>query len=96
MYWSIVAFVNRNGRDIDHLDHVHGDDCLRRVAQALVASIRQSCEFASRYGGEEFAVILPELTTSNALDVSERLCEKGCVAPSGGWLCHMVKARLRT
>ena len=58
----------------DHLGHMLGDDCLRRVAQALVASIRQPSDLASRYGGEEFAVILPELTAGNALRVSEKLC----------------------
>lgn len=58
----------------DHLGHLLGDDCLRRVAQALAVSVRQSCDLASRYGGEEFAVILPELAASNALRVSEKLC----------------------
>ena len=57
----------------DHLGHMLGDDCLRRVAQALAASIRQPSDLASRYGGEEFAVILPELTAGNALHVSEKL-----------------------
>lgn len=58
----------------DHLGHLVGDECLRRIAQALVASVRQTGDLASRYGGEEFAVILPELAVNNALHVAEKIC----------------------
>jgi diguanylate cyclase (GGDEF)-like protein/PAS domain S-box-containing protein len=58
----------------DHLGHLLGDDCLRRVAQALAESVRQSCDLAARYGGEEFAVILPGLEAGNATRVARKLC----------------------
>jgi len=58
----------------DHLGHLLGDDCLRRVAQTLAARIRQSCDLAARYGGEEFAVILPDLEAGNASRVAAKLC----------------------
>ena len=52
--------------DIDHFKrindthgHVHGDDCLRVVAQALTLELVHSDERVVRYGGEEFFVLLP-------------------------------------
>jgi diguanylate cyclase (GGDEF)-like protein len=52
--------------DIDHFKqyndfygHLTGDDCLRRVAQALSASLRNPLDLFCRYGGEEFVAILP-------------------------------------
>ncbi|NDY55785.1 diguanylate cyclase [Desulfovibrio sulfodismutans] len=68
----------------DHLGHLLGDDCLRRVAQAVAVNIRQSCDLAARYGGEEFAVILPGLAADNAL----RACEKLCSAVMGLGIPH--------
>lgn len=43
----------------DHYGHQAGDDSLRAVAQALMASARRPGEFVARYGGEEFVVVLP-------------------------------------
>jgi diguanylate cyclase (GGDEF)-like protein len=50
----------------DHYGHQAGDDCLKRVAQAIEATIQHSNArgltvqaFAARYGGEEFAVLVP-------------------------------------
>ncbi|MEM8641312.1 MAG: CHASE2 domain-containing protein [Cyanobacteria bacterium P01_G01_bin.54] len=45
----------------DTYGHQEGDDCLRRVAYVLNASVTQPGSFVARYGGEEFAVILPGL-----------------------------------
>ena len=43
----------------DFYGHLTGDDCLRRVAQALSASLRNPLDLLCRYGGEEFVAILP-------------------------------------
>lgn len=43
----------------DHYGHVEGDDCLRRVAQALTATATRPRDFLARYGGEEFVLLLP-------------------------------------
>jgi adenylate cyclase len=65
--------------DVDHFKlyndsygHQSGDKCLKKVAQAINQSVR-SGELAGRYGGEEFAVILPRTSYEVALAVAERM-----------------------
>ncbi|SDB10084.1 diguanylate cyclase (GGDEF) domain-containing protein [Desulfonatronum thiosulfatophilum] len=64
--------------DIDHFKlfndtygHVHGDDCLRAVADVLRESLHRTTDLAARYGGEEFTCILPD--TVKAYAVAERI-----------------------
>ena len=68
--------------DIDHFKRVNdtyghqvGDVVLRGVAQILVDQTR-TIDIAGRYGGEEFAVILPETPLADAHQVAERLRER--------------------
>jgi diguanylate cyclase (GGDEF)-like protein/PAS domain S-box-containing protein len=56
----------------DRFGHLAGDQALVRFAQALRRSVREM-DLACRYGGEEFAVLLPRSTMSEALVVAERL-----------------------
>ncbi|MGK9063869.1 sensor domain-containing diguanylate cyclase [Stutzerimonas chloritidismutans] len=59
----------------DHYGHQAGDDCLRRLAQLLRAGVFRPADLACRYGGEEFAVILPGLDGAAAERIAERLRE---------------------
>ena len=52
--------------------HQAGDAVLRQVGQVLLAGVRQ-VDLAGRYGGEEFALILPETDLPGALRLAERL-----------------------
>ncbi len=52
--------------------HLAGDEILRRIALSIKASTR-SLDTAFRYGGEEFAVILPEAHLKDAYKVAERM-----------------------
>ena len=56
----------------DSHGHVVGDEALTRLAEVIRASVRE-IDVACRYGGEEFAVILPESTPGGALMVAERI-----------------------
>lgn len=57
----------------DHYGHPAGDVCLRRVAQALAAGTRQPGGLVARWGGEEFAIILPGADAARALKLAEQL-----------------------
>jgi len=66
--------------DIDHFKqfndsygHLIGDDCLREVARTISQSLRWPSDHPTRYGGEEFCVVLPETTATGALQVAERI-----------------------
>ncbi|MBI5165902.1 MAG: diguanylate cyclase [Magnetospirillum sp.] len=57
----------------DHYGHIAGDDCLRRVAQALKASTHRPTDLVARYGGEEFACILPETGADGAEAIAHHM-----------------------
>lgn len=68
--------------DIDHFKtvndiygHTVGDRVLKEVAQLIKSLVRKN-DIVSRYGGEEFTVILPELTSNDAYVIAERIREK--------------------
>ncbi len=56
----------------DIYGHLAGDQVLRKVGEYIESSIR-GIDLAFRYGGEEFAVILPEARIEDAYKVAERI-----------------------
>jgi two-component system cell cycle response regulator len=59
-------------RTNDHFGHLIGDMVLIKIAALLTAEIR-GFDFVARYGGDEFTVILPEITEKEALAVGRRI-----------------------
>jgi diguanylate cyclase (GGDEF)-like protein/PAS domain S-box-containing protein len=57
----------------DAYGHPAGDSCLRLIAGAISAVLRQPVDLVARMGGEEFAVLLPNTTRDDALHVAERV-----------------------
>jgi len=57
----------------DFYGHPGGDDCLKRVAKILRQVQLRLSDRIYRYGGEEFAIILPDTSESTAIIVAERL-----------------------
>jgi diguanylate cyclase (GGDEF)-like protein len=69
----------------DQYGHLNGDDCLRQVAGTLEGAVR-AIDTCFRWGGDEFAVVLPETDHKGA----ERLCQRirgaiaaTCTRPDG-------------
>jgi diguanylate cyclase (GGDEF)-like protein len=57
----------------DAYGHGHGDAVLVRIAAALRMFCRRQGDRAGRYGGDEFALLLPELDSDGAVAAAERL-----------------------
>ena len=56
----------------DTYGHVTGDALLEAIGGGILEVVRDT-DMAFRYGGEEFAVVLPRTDAQGALDVAERL-----------------------
>jgi diguanylate cyclase (GGDEF)-like protein len=68
--------------DVDHFKqfndafgHLAGDEVLKRLAGVLSGAIR-TADYAGRFGGEEFTVLLPETPLDGALEVAERIRQR--------------------
>lgn len=57
----------------DTYGHERGDQCLIRVAAILKSNARQSSDMMTRYGGEEFTLILANTNAQQARQVAERI-----------------------
>ncbi|MCI5071845.1 GGDEF domain-containing protein [bacterium] len=65
--------------DLDHFSiinnqhgHVTGDSVLKIIAKNILANVRKEDIFG-RYGGEEFALLLPEINSTGALTIAEKI-----------------------
>lgn len=56
----------------DTLGHPAGDSILRQLANVIKANVR-SIDIVARYGGDEFAIILPESSIETGKEIAERL-----------------------
>jgi diguanylate cyclase (GGDEF)-like protein len=68
--------------DVDHFKafndrygHPAGDQCLRLVATALSDTLPGNAGLLARWGGEEFALLLPGTDAAHALALGQRLCQ---------------------
>ena len=56
----------------DRYGHLTGDELLRVFAQLIAGTVRKS-DIVARYGGDEFAILLPHTTAEAALALCERM-----------------------
>jgi diguanylate cyclase (GGDEF)-like protein/hemerythrin-like metal-binding protein len=56
----------------DRYGHIVGDDVLRLVA-SVIKQVSRFGDVVCRYGGDEFAVILPRTAVENAFEIAERI-----------------------
>lgn len=59
----------------DTFGHQTGDEVIKRFARLLSENVR-STDLVSRYGGEEFAIVLPKTPSGNAFQLAERVRSK--------------------
>lgn len=57
----------------DTYGHQAGDECIKRVAEVLSSCARRSSDIITRYGGDEFALILPHMDRERALLLAEEM-----------------------
>lgn len=66
--------------DVDHFKfyndlygHLRGDACLRQIADAARQVFRRAGDTVARFGGEEFAIVLPDTDRQGAFELAQRL-----------------------
>ncbi|MFH1976991.1 MAG: GGDEF domain-containing protein, partial [Pseudomonadota bacterium] len=83
---EMVRAKRQNGKltlilfDLDHFKgyndtfgHLEGDRALKEVGKIILFSIREKVDSGCRYGGDEFAVILPGADVKHANTVAGRI-----------------------
>ena len=66
--------------DVDHFKsyndlygHLAGDECLRLVAEIISGVLHRPSDVVARFGGEEFAIVLPNTAASGAAEMAEHV-----------------------
>lgn len=59
----------------DKYGHIEGDNCLKAVAQTLIAQLLRPQDCIVRYGGEEFTVFLPGTDEKGCLHVGNKMID---------------------
>lgn len=69
----IVVDVDNFKQLNDRYGHLYGDEVLKRIGSLLQQALRAKDDFAARFGGEEFVILLPSTRVTAAIQVAERL-----------------------
>lgn len=69
----LMIDVDHFKRFNDRYGHLVGDECLRRLSAIIKENIRRPGDLAARFGGEEFAVVLPATDYVGAFIVAEKI-----------------------
>lgn len=72
MMIDLDEFKNFN----DTYGHLEGDECLKQIAGAIHGVCRRSGGMASRFGGEEFALLLPKTNNKEARAIAHAISEE--------------------
>jgi len=65
----------------DKHGHLNGDTCLKTVATTIQEALERGSDNVYRWGGEEFAVILPYTSIEGAMHIAERIRERIAATP---------------
>jgi two-component system, cell cycle response regulator len=82
---SLIMIDMDRLKDInDTYGHPAGDEALRTVAAAILSQVRR-VDLATRYGGDEFAIILPEASQADAQAIAQRITTEIGARNPGPW-----------
>jgi diguanylate cyclase (GGDEF)-like protein len=84
LHWEKINFIGEPSAlfmiDIDNFKlfndaygHQEGDVCLKKVASAMNIELNRGNDIIFRYGGEEFSVILSDISRKDAYRIAEKL-----------------------
>jgi diguanylate cyclase (GGDEF)-like protein len=59
----------------DTYGHLRGDSCLKKIAESVTSVVSRPGDLAARFGGEEFAVVLPKTQNAGAMVVAAQICK---------------------
>jgi len=71
----LMADIDHFKRINDHHGHQIGDQVLKEFCHRISDGLRLGRDWIARFGGDEFAIVLPDTTASRACAVADRLCE---------------------
>ena len=77
---AMMLDIDHFKRINDHYGHATGDQALRKLAERCVTGSR-TVDLISRYGGEEFVILLPDTHLESARHVAERLRQSTMIEP---------------
>ena len=69
----ILCDVDHFKKYNDRYGHIAGDKCLQLIGEIMRSTFKRAGDLPTRYGGEEFAVILPDTPPDKACQLAERL-----------------------
>ncbi len=72
LYMDIDYFKNYN----DHHGHNKGDECLTAIADIIKNSAKRPGDLASRFGGEEFVIMLADTNKQGAIIVAQNILDQ--------------------
>jgi diguanylate cyclase (GGDEF)-like protein/PAS domain S-box-containing protein len=58
----------------DAYGHLRGDSCLRQIAESCQDVVARPGDLVARFGGEEFAIVLPNTSKEGAMQVANEVC----------------------
>ena len=72
----ILGDVDHFKKYNDNYGHPQGDECLKKVAQAIRTAVKARDALNARYGGEEFVVLLPNTSAEQGIEIGRAILSK--------------------